>query len=94
MTDKDTLLNRRKKMGWAGWMPYDERSKNDFKCKVVDWKGEAQNDGLEMIQKHFEEAAKKVAQTQQNVTDRKMQGKHWQRSLLTGGAAARSPDPS
>ena len=28
----------------------------------------------------------------QNVTDNKMQGKHWQRSLLTGGAAARSPD--
>ena len=31
--------------------------------KVVDKKGEAQQEGLEMMQKHFKEAAKKVAQT-------------------------------
>ena len=65
MTDKDTLLNGRKKMGWAGWKPNDERSKNDFKCQVVDQKGEAQKEGLEMIQKHCKRSGKEMTDSEE-----------------------------
>ena len=44
MTD-DILLNRRKKMGCAGWMLYDDRSKNHLTCAVVDLKGDAKKEG-------------------------------------------------
>ena len=46
-------------------MPYDDRSKNHFKLYGGGLERRSKKRRLEMIQKHFEEAAKKVARTTQ-----------------------------